>query len=69
MFSAITIRHQIKEELTVPNPDGYVLCIPNTVIMGKDHFLSFMFSEIDSFISCHKINPSTSINFTCFFFF
>lgn len=65
MFSEIIIRDQIKEELAVPNPDGSVLCISNTVVMGKDHFLSLVFLEISSLISCQKIY--FSINFTFFF--
>lgn len=56
---------KLKKNWQCPSLMAYVLCIPNTVIMGKDHFLSFMFLEIDSFISCHKIYPS--INFTWFF--
>lgn len=33
----------MEEELTVPSPDGCVLGIPNTVVMEKDRFLSFVF--------------------------
>lgn len=59
-FVNYTIRHQIKEEMTMPNPDVCALCIPNTVVMGKDHYLSFVFFK-DNFtyfyVMCYKIYP------------
>ena len=67
-FVKYTIQHQMKEEIMrMPNPDGCAPCIPNTVVMGQDHFLSFVYFK-DNFtyfyVMCYKIYPSGSFNFT-----
>jgi len=64
-FVKYTIRHQIKEEMTVPSPDYCSLCIPNMVVMGKDYFLSFvLFKDIFTYFYIVKVHPSNIYNFT-----
>lgn len=53
-FVKYTISHQIKEEMTMLSLDGCTFCIPNTVVMGKDHFFSFVFFK-DNLVLCHVL--------------